>query len=48
MNGTSRTISFCDDLRKTFLIHALVPLMVAVLMVMSIIGGSLVSNVVTT
>lgn len=48
MNGTPRAISFCDDLRKTFLVHALVPLVVAVVMVMGIMGVSLVSNVITT
>ena len=48
MNGTPRVISFCDDLRKTFLKHALIPLTVAVVMVMGIMGVSLVSNVITT
>lgn len=47
MNGNSRVISFCDDLRKTFLKHALIPLTVAVVMVMVIMGVSLVSNVIT-
>lgn len=47
MNGASRPVSFCDDLRKTFLIHALVPLTVAVIMVMVIMSASLFSNVVS-
>lgn len=48
MNGTPRVISFCDDLRKTFLVHALVPLAVAVVMVLGVMGVSLVTNVITT
>lgn len=47
MNGTPRSISFCDDLRKTFLKHALIPLTIAVVMVMGIMGVGLVSNVVS-
>lgn len=47
MHTASRSVRFSDDLRKTFLIHALVPLIVAVVMVLVIMGGSLISNVVT-
>ena len=48
MNDTPRRTSFCDDLRKTFLKHALIPLTVAVLMVLLVMGVSLISNVVST
>lgn len=48
MDDTLRRTSFCDDLRKTFLKHALIPLTVAVLMVLLVMGVSLISNVVST
>lgn len=48
MKASSHSISFCDDLRKTFLKHALIPLAFSVLTILLITGIGFIINIVGT